>query len=73
MIELIKPSDDEIRRLARQEAGTRDAGKFVPICLGPWGNAALLLGIGVLAVIWVPFRVIARVAGPRRPHSGNAG
>jgi hypothetical protein len=72
MIELIKPSDDEVRTLARQEASTRDVGRFAPICLGPWGNAAVMLGIGIVALFWVPVRLIARIAGLRKPHSDNA-
>jgi hypothetical protein len=73
MIELAKPSDEEMKVLARQEAGPGDVARFSPICLGPWGNAALLLGIGVLALFWVPARLIVRIAGLRRPRSENAG
>jgi hypothetical protein len=73
MIDLIKPSDDEIRSLARQEASTLHAGRFAPICLGPWGNAAVLLGAGVLAAFWLPARALARIGGLRKPHSDNAG
>jgi hypothetical protein len=73
MIELAKLSDDEMRVLARREASTRDVARFSPICLGPWGNAALLLGIGVVALFWVPARLVVRIAGLRRPRSENAG
>jgi hypothetical protein len=72
MIELVKPSDDEIRLLARREASTRGVDGFSPLCLGPWGNAALLLGIGILAACWTPARLIARIAGRRKPHSEDA-
>jgi hypothetical protein len=72
MIELLKPSDDEVALLARREASTRDTEKFAPFCLGPWGNAALLLGIGIIAACWIPARLIVRIAGRRNPHSGNA-
>jgi hypothetical protein len=73
MTGLAKPGDDEMRELARREASTGDVAAFSPICLGPWGNAALLLGIGALAIFWVPARLLARAAGLRRPRSEDAG
>ena len=73
MTDLVKPNDAELEELARREASTREVARFSPICLGPWGNAALLLGIVVLAFVWVPARLVGRFARLRRPRSENAG
>lgn len=58
MMSRLKPDDREIAALARREARLQSGRTFLPICAGFWGNASVLLGVGLLTAAWLPVRLL---------------
>jgi hypothetical protein len=58
MMSRLKPDDREIAALARREARMQSSRNFRPICAGFWGNASVLMCVGLLAAAWLPLRLL---------------
>ncbi len=68
---MLKPSDDQIRRLAQREANPNHAAAFAPISRGPFFAVTALLVVGLVAIPLTLFQVLGRMLGcnqnrPRR-------
>ena len=60
LIALLKPTPEEIERLAIRESDPEHYNEFAPIERGPLVALAILLYVGVAAVLTAPFRILSR-------------
>ena len=70
MRERLRPSDEAITRLARDECDPEQAGRFAPIALGFVVNLLLILVVGTLGVVCA--LLLLPLRRPARPPAGAA-
>jgi hypothetical protein len=63
LIKYLRPTPSEVERLALRETDHRYCSEFAPITLGFLAAVAMLVAIGIAAVVISPFRLIGRLLG----------
>lgn len=67
---MLKPTDSQIRTLARLEADPRHVARFAPITRGPVFAVVALACVGIAALPWILAGAVIRLARAlfRRPQ-----
>ncbi len=55
LVQSLKPTDEEIRRLAHRETDPEEVGAFTPVARGP---VVAIVALGLVAMAAAPFCVI---------------
>jgi hypothetical protein len=60
LLSRLRPTDREMYALAMRETDPRRYEQFAPIVRGPVFAILAAAGLGLLALLWAPFRLLRR-------------